>query len=132
METLCLDTDVLIDFLRGNPATANEIRQLEDEFELTTTTINLFELYYGAFKTEKAEKNVKSVNELAGRLEPLKFTDESAEFSGRIIAELEKEGRLVDFRDAMIAGIVLENNALLYTRNLRHFRRIRGIRLYEV
>ena len=98
---------------------------------LTTTTINLFELYYGAFKSKKSEKNVKSVSELVERLGVLKFTDKSAEISGRIVAELEKKGQLVDFRDAMIAGIVIENDAMLYTRNVKHFERVERIKLYE-
>ncbi len=130
MEILCLDTDVLIDFLRGDSVTAKNVAQLEEEYILATTAINIFELYYGAFKTKKAHKNVEVVNELANRLEILKFTDRSAEISGRIIAKLEKDGKSLDFRDAMIAGVVLENHAMLYTRNLRHFKRINGIKLY--
>lgn len=94
METLCLDTDILIDFLRGDNTTVEKIRELEKEFVLTTTTINLFELYYGAFKSKKSEKNVKSVSELVERLELLKFTDKSAEISGRIVAELGKKDNL--------------------------------------
>lgn len=41
METLCLDIDILIDFLRGK--IRGRIEQLEKEFQLTTTTITLFE-----------------------------------------------------------------------------------------
>ena len=37
----------------------------------------------------------------------------------------------MDFRDAMIAGIVIENDAMLYTRNVKHFDRIEGMRLYK-
>ncbi|MGQ9720958.1 MAG: type II toxin-antitoxin system VapC family toxin [Candidatus Jordarchaeum sp.] len=128
METLCLDTDILIDFLRGK--IRDRIKQLEEEFQLTTTTINLFELYYGAYKTKK-ERNVKSVDELAIRLEALGFTDESAKLLGGIMTELEKTGQVVDFRDVMIAGIVLENDVKLYTKNVKHFERIKGIKLYR-
>ncbi|RLI81163.1 hypothetical protein DRP04_06750 [Archaeoglobales archaeon] len=64
------------------------------------------------------------------RLEVLKFTDKSAELSGRLVAELERKGLVVDFRDVMIAGVVLENNAILYTGNVKHFR-IEGVKLYE-
>lgn len=131
MEILCLDTDVLIDFLRGEPETAKSISRLEDGFILATTAINIYELYYGAFKTKKASKNAEAVGELATRLEVLQFTERSAEISGRIIAELEREGKPLDFGDAMIVGIVLENQVTLFTRNLRNFRRISGIRLYE-
>ena len=130
MEALCLDTDILIDLLRGDPKTAKMVERLEEEFVLATTTINLFELYYGAFRTEKIEKNVESVKKLAARLKLLIFTDKSAELSGRIMSELEKEGQTVGFRDAMIAGMVLENAVLFYTRNVKHFKRIKEIRLY--
>ena len=132
VEILCLDTDVLIDFLRGDPRVAEKVAQLEEEYVLATTALNLFELYYGAFKTRKVHKNVKAVDELASRLEVLQFTGTSAEISGRIAAELEKEGRRLDFRDAMIAGVVLENHVHLCTRNLKHFRRIDGIKLCEI
>ncbi|MHA1363161.1 MAG: type II toxin-antitoxin system VapC family toxin [Candidatus Freyarchaeota archaeon] len=127
METLCLDTDILMDFLRGK--IKKKIERLEEEFQLTTTTINLFELYYGAYRTGR-EGNVRSVDELDERLEALRFTDESAKLSGGILAELERRGQTVDFRDVMIAGIVLENDVMLYTRNVKHFERIDGIRLY--
>ncbi len=130
MEILCLDTDVLIDFLRGDKETVETIKKLEDQFELATTSINLFELYYGAYKTGK-EKNVKAVRELAERVEVFNLTSKSAEISGKILAELERKGEVIDFRDVMIAGIVIENGALLYTRNLKHFRRIKDVKLYK-
>jgi predicted nucleic acid-binding protein len=128
VETLCLDTDILIDFLRGK--IRDIIKQLEEEFQLTTTTISLFELYYGAYKTKK-ERNVKSVDELAERLEALRFTDKSAKLSGWIMSELEKTGQVVDFRDIMVAGIVLENDIKLFTKNVKHFGKINGIKLYR-
>ncbi|MGQ9720968.1 MAG: type II toxin-antitoxin system VapC family toxin [Candidatus Jordarchaeum sp.] len=112
VETLCLGTVILIDFLRGK--IRDRIEQLEEEFQLTTTTINLFELYYGAYKTKK-ERNVKSVDELAERLEALGFKDKSAKLSGEIMTELEKTDQVVDFRDVMVAGILLENDVKLYT-----------------
>ncbi len=131
MEVLCLDTDILIDLLRGESKTVEEIKQLEDKFELVTTAINLFELYYGAYKTRR-ERNIEAVKEVARRVEVLNLTEKSAEISGKILAELEKRGEAIDFRDVMIAGIVIENNITLYTRNVKHFERIEGINLYRI
>ena len=104
---------------------------LDKEFELTTTVINLFELYYGAFKTRNTQRNVDAVRTLASRVRLLEFTEVSAELSGQINAQLEKHGTLVGFRDTMIAGIVLENDSLLYTRNLKHFKEIKKVKLYN-
>jgi len=131
LEVLCLDTDILIDLLRGESKTVEEIKQLEDKFELVTTAINLFELYYGAYKTGR-ERNIEAVKEVARRVEVLNLTEKSAEISGKILAELEKRGEAIDFRDVMIAGIVIENNMTLYTRNVKHFERIEGINLYRI
>ena len=127
--TICLDTDVLVDILRGSQQTVEKIKKLEEKFDLTTTTINVFELYFGAFKSRKV--NVKAVDELAERLEPLKLTEFSAKISGKIVAELERKGKPIDFRDAMIAGIALENGAVVYTRNVEHFKRVEGLKLLE-
>jgi len=131
LEVLCLDTDILIDLLRGESKTVEEIKQLEDKFELVTTAINLFELYYGAYKTGR-ERNIEAVKEVARRVEVLNLTEKSAEISGKILAELEKRGEAIDFRDVMIAGIVIENNITLYTRNVKHFKRIAEINLYKI
>lgn len=125
-----LDSDILIDFLRGNRETVKTIRRLEEEYELATTSVNLFELYYGAYKTGRS-KNVKAVDELASRLEVSTITEKSAKISGRIIAELESDGEVIDFRDALIAAVVIENNAILFTRNVRHFRRVKGLKLFD-
>lgn len=105
-----LDSDILIDFLRGDKEIVNTIRKLEEEYELATTSINLFELYYGAYKTDRL-KNVRAVDELVSSLEVSKLTEKSAKISGKIIAELESDGQVVDFRDTLIAAVVIENDA---------------------
>lgn len=127
---ICLDTDILIDFLRGERKIVDTIKTLEEEHELLTTSINIFELYYGAHKTGK-DKNVRAVDELTGRLEILKLTEQSAKISGKILAELESEGKVIDFRDVLIAGIVMENDVTLFTRNKKHFQRVKGLKLFE-
>ncbi len=106
-----LDSDILIDFLRGDKETVEIIRTLEEEYELATTSINLFELYYGAYKTGKS-KNIRAVDELASRLEVSAVTGKSAKISGNIIAELESDGKVIDFRDALIAAVVIESGCL--------------------
>lgn len=74
---------------------------------------------------------MKSVDILAERLEALGFTDKSAKISGGLMSELEKAGQVVDFRDVMVAGIVLENDVKLFTKNVKNFEKINGIKLYR-
>ncbi len=127
---ICLDTDILIDFLRGKRKIVETIERLEEEHELLTTSINVFELYYGAYRTGR-DRNVKAVDELAERLEILKLTEQSAKISGEMLAELESDGKAIDFRDILIAGIVMENDVTLFTGNKRHFQRVKGLKLFE-
>ena len=127
---ICLDTDILIDFLRGKRKIMETIERLEEEHELLTTSINVFELYYGAYRTGK-DRNVKAVDELTGRLKILKLTERSAKISGEMLAELESDGKAIDFRDVLIAGIVMERDVTLFTGNKRHFQRVQGLKLFE-
>ena len=131
MESVCLDTDILIDTLRGHRETVDKIRDLEMVFNLNTTVINSFELYYGAFKTKKSDKNVLYVDELLERLLILKMNGYASKLAGKILADLKKKGEIIDFRDVFIASIAITSDTTLFTRNVSHFERIEGIMLYE-
>lgn len=77
----------------------------------------------------KRERGIAAVRELARRLGVLSLTDKAAEEAGRMAAELERKGQSVDFRGVLIAGIAVTNDAALYTKNVKHFERIDGLRL---
>ena len=130
MEKVCLDTDILIDLLRGKQDVVERVREFEKSYELTTTSITLFELYYGAFKMGR-EKNIMAVKELAKRIEVLELTEGDAELAGKIAAELDRSGEGLDFGDILIAAISINRGAKLYTGNLRHFKRLKkfGLRV---
>ncbi|MDG7000350.1 MAG: type II toxin-antitoxin system VapC family toxin, partial [Nitrososphaerota archaeon] len=53
----------------------------------------------------------------------------SSDKAGKILADLAKEGGLIDFRDALIAGISVANSLLIMTRNKDHFSRIKGLKV---
>ena len=46
-----------------------------------------------------------------------------------IYQDLRRQGTLLEDADILIAGIAIANNAVLVTRNLKHFERIPGLRL---
>ena len=131
MENLCVDTDILIDHLRGYPETVEEIENLEEMFHLSTTVVNSFELYYGAYKTKKRKINILSVDKLLRRLSVLQMTDVASKLAGEILADLERKGEIIEFRDAFIASIAITHNTTLFTRNISHFERIKTIKLYK-
>lgn len=127
METLeassvCLDTSVLIDNLRGKKQTVEFIRKLEDAgILLATTTINSFELYYGAYRSKRRDKNLAATRAILTRLVILDLTDESSNEAGRILALLEEKEDLIGFRDALVAAIAMTHKMTLATRDTEHF-----------
>ncbi|MBI2668146.1 type II toxin-antitoxin system VapC family toxin [Candidatus Woesearchaeota archaeon] len=128
---ICLDTDFLVNFLRNKKEEAEFLKKNEMNRELATTYINLFELYYGAYKSNKKQTNIKIVSDLASRIEILNFSNESVMKAGELLAKLEKEGSLIEFRDLFIGTIALVNGFSIKTNNAKHFNKIEGLNILE-
>lgn len=128
MEDICIDTDILVDFLRNKPKAIEFIETNELANNLATTYINLFELYYGAMSSISKEHNITSVEKLSSRLRILNLSERSVKEAGRILAELEKGGNPVDFRDVLIGAIALTEGFSIKTKNLKHFNLIGNLR----
>ncbi|RJS84933.1 type II toxin-antitoxin system VapC family toxin [Methanophagales archaeon] len=126
---LIVDTDILIDLLRKKDYAVSLIRKLEDEVELATSAINTFELYRGAYKSRNQEKNLASVKGLLNSLCILNTDEDSMEIAGKIIASLERDGNMMDIRDLLIASIALVNGFGILTNNVRHFNKIKHLRV---
>lgn len=95
--------------------------------EVSTTSMNAFEIYLGAFRSKETAKNVEEADDLLNSIEILDFTLESSRKSGEILSELLSRGTPIDLRDAIIAGVVLISGYTLVTRNTDHFRRVTGL-----
>src|SRR3990172_11100206 len=125
-----IDTDILIDFLRSKKEAVALVSELEKKkFLLATTTVNAFELYYGAHKSRQPEKGLQSTKKLLNRLVLLPFTPKSAQKAGHIYAELEKAGQPIGLRDSFVAAIALTRGFAVATRNIQHFRKITDLRI---
>jgi tRNA(fMet)-specific endonuclease VapC len=130
METIktVIDTDLLIDLLRNQRQAAAFIMELEHKNTvLATTAINIFELHYGAHKSQASEKNLQAINTLATRLSILPLTAKAAKKAGHIYATLEQQGHPIGLRDTFIAAIALTRDYSIATRNQQHFKRIPGL-----
>jgi len=125
----CLDTDLLVAILRGNPEAEGKMRELDEEGRQATTAVNTFEIFYGAYKSRRREANVEESRRLLARLIVLPLDQESAEKAGQAFAELESKGAPVEFRDVLVAGISLRNRLTLITRNEEHYSRISQLKI---
>jgi predicted nucleic acid-binding protein len=128
MEKICLDTDFLVSFLRGCHE-ENEFLVQDDSRVLATTSVNIFELYYGANKSNEKERNLSALAVLLNNIEVLNFDTETAKLAGAAYAKLEKQGELIEFRDLFIGIIAKENGYKIKTKNKRHFSKIEDLEL---
>ena len=124
----CLDTDIIIEYFKGNAAIKSHIDKL-DKSSLNITPLTLCELYRGAFLSQNFEKNVVAINKLLAWVNILDFDTFSCELYGKIYAELKKSGNIIQDSDMMIAAICKTNNKILITRNKKHFENIKDLKL---
>lgn len=125
-----LDTDICIYWLGGNTSIENQILELGFE-DIGTTIITLAELYYGAYKSTKIERNLRNLQKLENEIEIFHTSSEVGKHFGNIKADLERRGEIIEDADILIASIVLSNDSILVTNNSRHFGRIGALQIED-
>lgn len=112
-----LDTSVLIDLLRGDEKTLEQLDRLEREGLLPTlSTVAVFEALSGVEFSKSRADRVRL--ELMLRQIPLEpFDLDGARRAGELRAELLRSGRSPGAPDVMIAGQALASGHTLVTRD---------------
>ena len=126
-EKICLDSDVLIELERGNLEVKRILELKKETATLSTTPINVFELWFGF-------KNKEEIFLLIEDLFIYNFDKNAAKVAGDIKRTLKKEGEDIEIRDLFIAAICIKNNLKLFTFNKKHFERLMrfGLILFEL
>lgn len=127
---ICLDSTLLIDFLRNKKNAIEKVEQLRDE-QICSTSINIFEVMLGInlMKFNKEEK-LKIFQEFTGNIPILNFDFVSGVLASELSANLIKDGETIDQMDCLIAGVMKAKNCdTIVSSNENHFRRIKGIKV---
>ncbi|MGO9547611.1 MAG: type II toxin-antitoxin system VapC family toxin [Rhodomicrobium sp.] len=85
----------------------------------------VYELYFGAFKSQRRADNVTLVDNL--QFEVVPFDKEDARQAGEVRAALEVLGTPIGPHDVLIAGQARARSLVLVSRNLREFQRVDGM-----
>ena len=130
---ICLDTDVIVNYLRGKEPVKSELLELfRSGKTICMTSITIYELYMGANLSEKPEKEKEKLDNLRMYIREIEFNSLAAEMAGEIDAHLKKTGTRIGVRDVLIASVCIVNRIPLYTKNTSHFSRITGLELHEI
>lgn len=114
---LLLDSTVLIDLLRERRRRADGLDALLDEgYELTTSAINVGEVYSGLRPAEEARAST-----LLDYVVVLPVTTEIARSAGQLRYRWARQGRTLGMSDMIVAATALEYNLTLMTDNRKDF-----------
>ncbi|MET0372839.1 MAG: type II toxin-antitoxin system VapC family toxin [Rhizorhabdus sp.] len=122
-----LDTNLCIRVLRDRPASVRERFNAEAD-GLCISTVVLYELLYGAAKSDRHVESRRQVEQFANRLEVLDFDAEAAAHAGDIRADLQRKGTTIGSYDLQIAGHARSRSLIVVTGNLKEFVRVEGLR----
>lgn len=124
-----LDTNSIIYWIKSVGNFENKINQLCDENIITTTIITICEIYYGVEKSKKKDENLKILNEMVEKIGFENIGEKTPEIYGKIKFNLQSKGIVLDDFDLLIASICIEQNAVLVTDNVKHFERIKELKI---
>ncbi len=114
---LLLDTSVLIDVLRLRNQRREWLAGLvRGGHTLSTTTLNIAELYAGV----RAGEEAKTEAFLAG-LVPYELNGADARFAGKLKNSWAQKGRTLTLADTIVAAIAIERGCALVTDNGKDF-----------
>ena len=121
-----LDTNTLIYFFRGEGNVGKEILSRSPS-DIGIPSIVLYELEVGIAKSTSPRKRMGQLEELTAVVQTLPLGAAEARVSAAIRSNLEKKGKPIGPYDVLIAGTAKACNATLVTRNIREFKRVRGL-----
>ncbi len=122
-----LDTNLCIRVLRDRPQ-GMRARFNANAEALCLSDVVLYELLYGAERSNDPPRIRREVEHFAGRLTVLPFDNEAAAHTAEIRADLEARGCVIGPYDLMIAGHARSRGLVVATGNLGEFQRVQGLR----
>lgn len=131
MKPALIDTDILSLFLRNQLNVVKRFEEYLKEYEKINFSILTYYEILSGLKYKDAQKQLNSFLELTEHSSVLLVTEDTAEISAEIYADLRKRGELIDDIDILIAGITIAKKLVLVTHNRSHFERITDLEIED-
>ena len=129
MKQSIIDTDILSEFLRGNPKVIDKVDEHLKEFGfISLTIITYYEILNGLLYKD-AKKQMAKFEEFVSLNKVVPLTVRTVKISANIQADLRKKGTEIGHTDTLIAGVAMASELQLVTNNTDHFRRIKGLEI---
>lgn len=123
-----IDTDIIIDFFKGNKKAVCFIKENIDN--IFTTSINEFEIYSGIYRNGN-KKELEQAKEFFKEIEILGF-ENCSEIAAKMSTNLIQKGMTISQNDYFIASVIIgHGHSSILTGNKKHFSRIPGIKVID-
>ncbi len=130
MKNVCMDSTLIIDFLRGKLAAIEQMATVTKETLPCTTSINVFEVMHGLLR-RKDDKAMEVAEAFFNSCRVINADSTAAKKAAAIAAELEDKGMMINVLDTLIAGAMLTNGCqTIVTANKSDFQRIKDVVIY--
>jgi tRNA(fMet)-specific endonuclease VapC len=133
-----VDSSLVIEAERQHLNAAQFLKQIIGkigEMEVALCSITVAELVHGIYRADTPERRERRrgfLDELRAVVPVYPITDATAELVGKISAESSATGVTIPFDDLLIGSCALERGYAVATRNVRHFQKIRGLKLISI
>jgi predicted nucleic acid-binding protein len=130
-----IDSDLMIKCLQPKNQEINKTARkilswlFKNNSEVKTTIYNFAELFRGAYLSKRVAHNMSLVEKFISRFTIVFPTYNSVKEYARISANLQIKGEKIGDLDELIASIIVDDEDVLYTRNIQHFERVPLINL---
>jgi predicted nucleic acid-binding protein len=114
--TAIIDTNVVIDVLRGNRDAVDVLRALISADDVAVSELTYLELLAGALQREQ-----RALDQLMEAFVRLPVTDKVMERAGQLARRHAAAHRGIDAVDYVIAATAIEHDGQLVTRNVKDF-----------
>lgn len=128
--TYLVDTDRLASYLSGRPDAVALLSSLRQD-GLAVSIITYGEIYDGIYSSNDPRGKEAAFLQVLRRVEVLPLTRTIMKRFARLRGDLWRRGLLIGDPDILIAATVLQHGLILVTRNLRHYKRIPGLSIFE-
>lgn len=126
-----LDTNAWIRYLNPGPTPVKQRLREYPREQVYLCDIVKAELYYGAFRSQQVERNLRLLEELFAWFISLPFDGQAAQIAGQVRAYLANRGTPIGPYDVQIAAIALVNDLTLVTHNASEFGRVPRLRIED-
>lgn len=99
----------------------SKVDEMASMFDVFITSMTLCELYKGAYLHVNSCKQAEEVESCVSFFEVIDLDVSSYKEFGKMFAKLQKEGKMTNEFELMIASIAKTNGLTLVTRDKKHF-----------